>query len=84
MQFSPAIVDFICFMLGLSICQNEPFWQEVRVESPILRWPLRPVGLLFIVQLAERESSEIFLLVCLSKEYQIPVSVVTYFVLFKI
>ena len=30
------------------ICKIEPFWQEVSVESLILRWLLRPRGLLFI------------------------------------
>ena len=30
------------------ICKYETFWQKVSVESLLLRWPLRPVGLLFI------------------------------------
>ena len=34
-------------MMGLLIYKYEPFWQEVSVKSLILRWPLRPVGLLF-------------------------------------
>ena len=32
--------------MGLLIYKYEPFWQEVSVKSLILRWPLRPVGLL--------------------------------------
>ena len=40
------LLSFI-FMMGLLIYKFEPFWQEVSVESLILRWPLRPVGLLF-------------------------------------
>ena len=36
-------------MMGLLICKYEPFWQEVSVESLILRWPLRPVSLLFLI-----------------------------------
>ena len=35
---------FICTLMGIS--NYEPFWQEVSVESLILRWPLRPLGLL--------------------------------------
>ena len=34
-------------MMGLLIYKYEPLWQEVSVKSLILRWPLRPVGLLF-------------------------------------
>ena len=36
-------------MMGLLIYKYEPFWQEVGVKSLILRWPLRPVGLLLDV-----------------------------------
>ena len=35
--------------MGLLIYKYEPFWQEVSVKSLILRWPLRPVGLLFFL-----------------------------------
>ena len=28
-------------------CKDAPFWQEFSVKSLMLRWPLRPVGLLF-------------------------------------
>ena len=43
---------FIChnwflFYMGLHICKYEPYWQEVSVDYLILRWPFRPVGLLF-------------------------------------
>ena len=34
--------------MGLLICKYAPFWQEYSVKSLILRWPLRPVGLLFL------------------------------------
>ena len=43
---------FIYFMMGLLIYKYEPLWQEVSVKSVILRWPLRPVGLLFINSLS--------------------------------
>ena len=33
-------------MMRLLIYKYEPFWQEVSVKSLILRWPLRPMGLL--------------------------------------
>ena len=33
-------------MMGLLIYKYEPLWQEVSVKSLILRWPLRPLGLL--------------------------------------
>ena len=33
--------------MGLLICKYAPFWQEFSVKSLILRWQLRPVGLLF-------------------------------------
>ena len=36
-------------MMGLLIYKYEPFWQEVSGKSLILRWPLRPVGLLFVI-----------------------------------
>ena len=35
-------------MMGLLIYKFQPFWQEVGEKSLILRWPLRPVGLLHI------------------------------------
>ena len=38
---------FIYSMMGLLIYKYEPFWQEFSVKSLILRWPLRPVYLLF-------------------------------------
>ena len=33
--------------MGKLIYKYDPFWQEIGVKSLILRWPLRPVGLLF-------------------------------------
>ena len=39
--------EYIYSMIGLLICKNVAFGQEVSVESLILRWLLRPVGLLF-------------------------------------
>ena len=33
-------------IMGLLICKYMPFWQEFSVKSLILRWPLRPRGLL--------------------------------------
>ena len=38
---------YIFTLMGLLICKYKPFWQEVSVKSMILRWPLRPAGLLF-------------------------------------
>ena len=35
-------------MMGLFICKNEPLWQEVSVESLILRWQLRLLDLLYV------------------------------------
>ena len=43
--FPKPLLNFIHSMTGLSLCKYEPFWQEVGVESLIIRWPLRPVGL---------------------------------------
>ena len=45
----PSLI-FIYSMMGLLIYKYEPFWQEVSVIS--LRWPLRPVGLLFYLEKA--------------------------------
>ena len=44
------LLNFIYYMMGLLICKYEPFWQEVSVKSSdsLLRWPLRPLGLLLI------------------------------------
>ena len=44
----PSLI-FIYSMMGLLIYKYEPFWQEVSVKYLILRWPLRPVGLLFMM-----------------------------------
>ena len=47
MLLSYTIVDLIfIIIMGLLICKYAPFWQEFSVKSLILRWPLRPVGLL--------------------------------------
>ena len=46
----PSLI-FIYSMMGLLIYKYEPLLQEVSVKSLILRWPLRPVGLLFIIHL---------------------------------
>ena len=37
-------------ILRLLMCKYAPFWQEVSVNSLILGWPLRPVGLFFFSQ----------------------------------
>ena len=37
-----------CLFLFILICKYELFWQKVSVESLILRWPLKPLGLLLI------------------------------------
>ena len=34
----------------------EPFWQEVSVKSLILRWPLRPVSLLFLLRMSRKRN----------------------------
>ena len=39
--------SFTYSIIGLLIYKYKPLWQEVSVKSLILRWPLRPVGLLF-------------------------------------
>ena len=41
----PSLI-FIYSMMRLFIYKYEPLWQEVGVKSLILRWPVRPVGLL--------------------------------------
>ena len=41
------LLIIIYSMMELLICKYEPFWEEVSVEFLILRWPLRPVDLLF-------------------------------------
>ena len=48
MLLSYAIVEFY-FLYDVAVVTYEAFWQEVGVESLILRWPLRPVGLLFFM-----------------------------------
>ena len=35
-------------IMGLLIWKYRPFWQDFSVKSLILRWPIRPVGLLFL------------------------------------
>ena len=44
--FSYATVVFYLLYDGLFTCKYEHLWQEVNVESLILKWPLRPLGLL--------------------------------------
>ena len=46
----PSLI-FIYSMIGLLICKYEPLWQDVNVQSLILRWPLRPIGLLYSIRL---------------------------------
>ena len=46
----------------LLISKYEPFWQEVSVESLILRWPLRLMDLLFILSLNLFNKRNIFLI----------------------
>ena len=41
-------------MMGLLIYKYESLWQEVSVKSLILSRPLRPVGLLFFLQLSRK------------------------------
>ena len=48
MLLSPAMIDLISSVLGMLICKYEPFWLEVSVESPKLRWVLFPKGFLLI------------------------------------
>ena len=45
-SFTLSLLIIILNLMGLLICKYEPFWQEVSVESLILRWPLRSMGLL--------------------------------------
>ena len=45
MQPSSVIVDFYLFY---QICIYVPFWQEVSVESLILKWPFKVFCLLFL------------------------------------
>ena len=45
-SFPLPLLIFIYSMMELLICKYEPFWQEVNVQYLILRWPLRPMGLL--------------------------------------
>ena len=37
--------SIVSSVTSLLVCKYEPFWLGVSVESLILRWPLRPVGL---------------------------------------
>ena len=50
-SFPAVIVDFYLFyyMMGLLI------WQEVGVQSLILRWPLKPMGLLLSISFGSAE-----------------------------
>ena len=52
--------------MGLLIYKYEPFWQEVSVKSVILRWPLRPVGLLLTLVTC---TCSIFLVCGLARQY---------------
>ena len=45
------LLTFIYYMMGVLICKYESFWQEISVYSLLLRWPLRPVGFLFLLVL---------------------------------
>ena len=47
--FPIPLLIFIYSVMGLLICKYEALWQEVSVKSLILRWPLRPVGLLHFI-----------------------------------
>ena len=49
LQLFSAIVEFYFFNDGLLI------WQEVSVQSLILRWPIRPMGLLFVFRIGLKE-----------------------------
>ena len=46
--FPMPLLIFIYSMMGQRICKYELLRQEVSVESLILRWPLRPLGLLYV------------------------------------
>ena len=43
----PPANEVVYSMMELLICKYEPFWQEVSLQSQILRWPLRTMDLLF-------------------------------------
>ena len=59
--------DFLynCWFLFIIImelrCKYAPFWQEFIVKSLMLRWTLRPVGLLFKKQLLAMDNTKYFL-----------------------
>ena len=55
---------FIFSMMGLLIYKYEPFWQEVSVKSVILRWLLRPVGLLLLLIGAPLEVQNVLVKIC--------------------
>ena len=38
--FSSAVLDLFILL----ICEREPCWKDICIESLIFRWPLRPVG----------------------------------------
>ena len=42
-----SLLILIFSMMWLLICKYETFWQEVSIESLLLRWPLGPMDLLF-------------------------------------
>ena len=46
----PSLI-FIYSMMRLLIYKYKPLWQEVSVKSLTLRWPLRPVGLLLVINI---------------------------------
>ena len=45
--FPMLLLIYIYSMMGLLIRKYQSFWQEVSVESLILGWLLRPIGLLY-------------------------------------
>ena len=59
---------FIYSMMRLLIYKYEPLWQEVSVKSVILRWPLRPVGLLLTLVTC---TCSIFLVCGLARQYNL-------------
>ena len=48
MKFPSVIVDPYLYIIGLLTCKYEPFTREISEVSLILKWPKRPVWLLYV------------------------------------
>ena len=51
LHYDAAFLYNCCFLVIIIMelrCKYVPFWQEFSVKSLMLRWPLRPVDLLFL------------------------------------